>query len=319
MSLVLTGAYGFIGSRLARALLDKGREDLLLVDHHPYLASRSCARGLDTIPFIDRSKFLGELPSLKGVEAVLHLGACTDTGNHDQAYMWKMNTDYTKALWKWCTEKKVPLLYASSGATYGKGEEGYSDDHQDIPRYKPLNTYGKSKHEFDLWALAQKACPPHWWGLKFFNVYGFDENHKDRMASSIFHGYHEIKKTGKMTLFRSHKEGIADGEQKRDFVFVDDIVKLCLFCLEKNPPSGIYNCGTGTARSFLDLSKALFKALGQEHKIEWVDTPEKFRAGYQYFTQAEMGKMRKAGYKDPFHTIEDGVAQYVKWLQKNIA
>ncbi len=319
MSLVLTGAYGFIGSRLARALMDQGRKDLVLVDHPAYLSTRSCAKGLEKIPFMDRSKFLEGLSSLKGVEAVLHLGACTDTGNHDHDYMWKMNTDYTKALWNWCSEKKIPLLYASSGATYGKGEEGYSDDHKDIPRYKPLNTYGQSKHEFDLWALGQKSSPSHWWGLKFFNVYGFDENHKGRMASSIFHGFREIRKTGKMTLFRSHKEGIKDGEQKRDFVFVEDIVKLCLFCLQKKPASGIYNCGTGQARTFLDLSKAIFKSLGLEQKIEWVDTPEKFRAGYQYFTQADMGKMRKAGYQDPFHSIEDGVAQYVKWLQKNIS
>jgi ADP-L-glycero-D-manno-heptose 6-epimerase len=209
------------------------------------------------------------------------------------------------------------MVYASSGATYGRGEEGYSDAHVDIPRYKPLNVYGKSKHLFDLWALEQKTAPPRWYGLKFFNVYGMDENHKGRMASSIYHGFHEIKKTGKMTLFRSHKEGIADGEQKRDFIFVKDIVKLCLFCLEKNPPSGIYNCGTGEARTFLDLSKALFQALGLETKIDWVDTPEKFRAGYQYFTQAEMGKMRAAGYTAPFRSIEDGIQEYVGWLKSH--
>ena len=315
MSLLITGAYGFIGSRLALTLLEKGRQDLLLVDKPDYLSARSCTKGLESLSWIDREKLIGELPSLKGIEAVLHLGACTDTGNHDQAYMWKMNTDYTKALWNWCAEKRVPLLYASSAATYGKGDDGYSDDHKDIPKLKPLNVYGRSKHEFDLWALAQKSAPPKWWGLKFFNVYGMDENHKGRMASPIFHGFREIQKTGKMTLFRSHKEGVADGEQKRDFVFVDDIVKLCLFCREKNPPSGIYNCGTGEARTFLDLSKALFKAAGKEVKIDWVDTPEKFRAGYQYFTQADMGKMRKAGYADSFLPIEEGVAKYVNWLK----
>ena len=315
MSLLITGAYGFIGSDLVRALLQKGRQDLVISDS-PAHAGRSCVEGLEGIPFIDREKLFEGLPKLKGLSAVLHLGACTDTGNHDQAYMWKMNTDYTKKLWQWCSENKVPLLYASSGATYGKGEEGYSDEHRETHRYKPLNVYGKSKHEFDLWALEQKAAPPFWWGLKFFNVYGMDENHKGRMASPIFHGFREIQETGKQTLFRSHKEGIADGEQKRDFIFVDDIVKLCLFCAQKNPPSGIYNCGTGQARTFLDVSKALFKALGKEQKINWVDTPEKFRAGYQYFTQADMGKMRKAGYNEPFLPIEEGVARYVKWLQK---
>lgn len=319
MSLILTGAYGFIGARLARTLLEKGQKDLVLVDKPDYRSTRSCVKGLESLPLIDREKLFDELPHLKNVTAVLHLGACTDTGNHDQAYMWKMNTDYTRELWQWCAGQKIPLIYASSGATYGRGEEGYSDRHQDIPRYKPLNVYGKSKHEFDLWALAQKSDPPRWYGLKFFNVYGMDEGHKARMASPVFHGYNEIQKTGKMTLFRSHKDGIADGEQKRDFIFMDDIVKLCLFCLEKNPPSGIYNCGTGQARTFLDLSKALFKAVGKEVKIDWVDTPEKFRAGYQYFTQADMGKMRAAGYTDSFLPIEQGVAKYVEWLKSNKA
>lgn len=315
MTLLLTGAYGFIGARVAKTLLEKGQKDILLCDKPDYRNTRSCVKGLETLSFIDREKLLAGLPHLQNITAVLHLGACTDTGNHDQAYMWKMNTDYTKVLWQWCAEKKIPLVYASSGATYGRGEEGYSDDHKDIPKYKPLNVYGRSKHEFDIWALEQKAAPPRWYGLKFFNVYGFDENHKGRMASPIFHGFHEILKTGKQTLFRSHKEGIKDGEQKRDFIFVEDIVKLCLFCLEKNPTSGIYNCGTGRARTFLDVSYALFKAMGKESKIEWVDTPEKFRAGYQYFTQADMGKMKKAGYSEPFLSIEEGVARYVKWLQ----
>jgi ADP-L-glycero-D-manno-heptose 6-epimerase len=317
MSLLITGAYGFIAARLAHSLLDKDQEKLVFVDKPDYRMSRSCVKGLENLPLIDREKLFDELPKLKNITAVIHLGACTDTGNHDQQYMWKMNTDYTKTLWQWCSEKKIPLIYASSGATYGRGDEGYSDDHRDIPKYKPLNVYGRSKHEFDLWALKQKAAPSRWYGLKFFNVYGYDENHKGRMASPIFHGYHEIQKTGKQTLFRSHKEGVADGEQKRDFIFVDDIVKLILFCLDQKPPSGIYNCGTGQARTFLDVSKALFKALGLESKIEWVDTPEKFRAGYQYFTQADMGKMKAAGFSDTFLPIEDGVTKYVKWLKEN--
>jgi ADP-L-glycero-D-manno-heptose 6-epimerase len=317
MSIIVTGAYGFIGARVAKTLLAQGQKDLILVDKADYAKTRGCAAGLEPLTFIDRENFLEKLPHLNHVAAVIHLGACTDTGNHDKVYMWKMNTDYTKTIWQWCSEKKIPLVYASSGATYGRGEEGYSDDHADIPRYKPLNVYGQSKHEFDLWALEQKTAPIRWYGLKFFNVYGMDENHKGRMASPIFHGFHQIEDTGKMALFRSHKEGIADGEQKRDFVFVNDIVKLVLFCVEKNPPSGIYNCGTGQARTFLDLSKALFKSIGKEVNIDWTDTPEKFRKGYQYFTQADMTKMRKAGYTEPFCTIEEGVNQYVKWLQAN--
>lgn len=316
MAILITGAYGFIGSRLTQTLLEKGQKDLVLVDS-PAHSGRPCVKGLEKLPFIDRDQLFEKLSTLKNITAVIHLGACTDTGNHDQAYMWKMNTDYTKKLWQWCTEHKVPLVYASSGATYGRGEEGYSDAHADIPKYKPLNVYGRSKHEFDLWALEQKQAPPRWYGLKFFNVYGYDEGHKGRMASPIFHGYNEIKKTGKMTLFRSHKEGIKDGEQKRDFIFVEDIVKLCLFCLEKDPSSGIYNCGTGTARTFVDLAQALFKAIGKQTQIEWVDTPEKFRAGYQYFTEADMAKMKKAGYSSAFLPIEEGVARYVKWLQSH--
>jgi ADP-L-glycero-D-manno-heptose 6-epimerase len=316
MSLIITGAFGFIGARLSHRLLELGRKDLILVDKPDHLSVRSCAKGLESLPRIDREKFPGEWAGLPKIEAVVHLGACTDTGNHDQAYMWRMNTDYTKALWNRCVERNIPFLYASSGATYGRGDEGYSDAHSDIPRYKPLNVYGRSKHAFDLWALEQKTAPSRWYGLKFFNVYGMDENHKGRMASPVYHGYHEILKTGKQTLFRSHKEGVADGEQKRDFIFVDDIVQLCLFCLDQSPPSGVYNCGTGRARSFLDVSRALFRAVGREPRIEWVDTPEKFRAGYQYFTQADMGKMRRAGYLPGFMPLEEGVSRYVAWLEK---
>lgn len=315
MSLLITGAYGFIASRLVHTLLEQGQKDLILVDSPEYRSIRACVKGLESLPFINRENFLDDLSKLKNISAILHLGACTDTGNHDEAYMWKMNTDYTKKIWAWCSENKIPLVYASSGATYGKGEEGYSDDHRETARYKPLNVYGRSKHEFDLWALGQKTAPPRWYGLKFFNVYGPDESHKGRMASPIFHGFNEINKTGKQTLFRSHKEGIADGEQKRDFIFVDDIVNLCLYCLEKNPPSGIYNCGTGQARTFLDVSKAIFKAVGKEQKIDWVDTPEKFRPGYQYFTQADMTKMKKAGYNVRFLSIEEGIAKYVRFLK----
>ena len=211
------GAYGFIGARLAHQLLAQGQKDLLLADKADYALARSCVKGLESLPFLDREILLAKLPELSGVSAVIHLGACTDTGNHDQAYMWRMNTDYTKALWQWCAQKRIPLIYASSGATYGRGEEGYSDDHAELPKYHPLNVYGRSKHEFDLWALEQKGrATPCWYGLKFFNVYGMDENHKARMASPIFHGFHEIKKTGKQTLFQllAQRSRVRDGEQK---------------------------------------------------------------------------------------------------------
>ena len=314
MSLLITGACGFIGNRIVRTLLQQGKTDLILVDAPSYLHTRACAKGMDGIPFIDRAELFDRLPGLAGVDVVLHLGACTDTGQTDEAYMEKWNTGYTQQLWRWCAEKQIPLVYASSAATYGRGEHGYSDDHALIAGLQPLNLYGRSKHDFDLWALKESRTPPAWHGLKFFNVYGPGENHKDRMASTIYHGFHEIQKTGKMTLFKSHRDGIPDGQQKRDFVFVDDAVRLCLFCLERKPASGIYNCGTGEARSFLDLAHALFQALRLEPKIEWVPTPERFRSGYQYFTQADMSKARKAGYEAAFTSLEEGVAHYARWL-----
>jgi ADP-L-glycero-D-manno-heptose 6-epimerase len=315
MSLLVTGACGFIGSRIVRTLLQQGKTDLILVDARSYLHTRDCAKGMGGLPFVDRVELFDKVPGLAGVDAVLHLGACTDTGQTDEAYVEKWNTGYTQQVWRWCAAQNIPLVYASSAATYGRGEHGYSDDHALIARLQPLNLYGRSKHDFDRWALKESRTPPAWHGLKFFNVYGPGENHKNRMASTIYHGFHEIQKTGKMTLFKSHRDGIPDGLQKRDFVFVDDAVRLCLFCLEKKPASGIYNCGTGEARSFLDLAHALFQALGLEPKIEWVPTPERFRDGYQYFTQADMSKARKAGYDAEFTSLEEGVAKYVRWLR----
>ena len=315
MSLLVTGACGFIGSRVTRTLLQKGKKELILVDVPACLKDRDCAKGLEGLPFIDRAELFDKLPGLAGVEAVLHLGACTDTGQTDASYMETWNTGYTRKLWRWCAENKIPLVYASSAATYGRGEQGYSDDHARFAGLQPLNLYGRSKHDFDRWALNESRTPPVWHGLKFFNVYGPGEDHKDRMASTIYHGFHEIRKTGKMTLFKSHRDDVPDGQQKRDFVFVDDAVRFCLFCLERKPASGIYNCGTGEARSFLDLAHALFKALELEPRIEWVPTPERFRSGYQYFTQADMSKARKAGHSAPFTPLEEGVAQYVRWLR----
>jgi ADP-L-glycero-D-manno-heptose 6-epimerase len=316
MKVLLTGACGFIGSRLAKSLQEQKTDDLILSDA-PEHRSRVCFHGLENVSFEDRSKLLDRLESFKGVSGVYHLGACTDTGVTDEAYALKWNTDYTKALWKWCTTRGIPFVYASSAATYGRGEAGYSDDHATVEKLQPLNLYGKSKQWFDLWALDQKTAPPHWAGLKFFNVYGWGEGHKGRMASPVWHGYREIRDTGKQTLFRSHRSDIADGEQKRDFVFVNDIVELLQFHMKSKATNGLYNCGSGNARSFLDLSKALFAALGKEPKIEWMDTPEKYRNGYQYFTQADMSKTRAAGYQQKMTALEKGVSSYVAWLEKN--
>lgn len=292
---------------------------MILVDAGAYLHSRESAKGLGNLPFIDRAELFDRLPRLTGVDAVLHLGACTDTGQTDAAYMAQWNSGYTQHLWRWCTAQNIPLVYASSAATYGRGEQGYSDDHALVSRLQPLNLYGRSKHDVDCWALQESKTPPSWHGIKFFNVYGPGENHKNRMASTIYHGFHEIQNTGKMTLFQSHRDDIPDGQQQRDFVFVDDAVRLCLFCLERKPASGLYNCGTGHARSFLDLAHALFRAVELESRIEWVPTPERFRDGYQYFTQADMSKAAKSGHDMPFTSLEDGVARYVRWLREGPA
>jgi ADP-L-glycero-D-manno-heptose 6-epimerase len=316
MKILLTGACGFIGSRLTRILLERGDTDLMLVDAHSH-RDRSCFHGLEGIPFTDRADLLDRLPSLDGFDAVAHLGACTDTGVSDEAYVEKWNTGYTRALWAWCARRGLRFVYASSAATYGRGENGYSDDHALQEKLQPLNLYGKSKHRFDLWALSQNTPPPLWAGLKFFNVYGPGEDHKGRMASPIWHGYREIKRTGQQTLFKSHRADVSDGMQSRDFIFVDDIVDKVLFHLEGKAPSGLYNCGTGHAKTFMALSNALFSALGTAQKVQWVDTPEKYRAGYQYFTQADMAKSRAAGYGKSALSLEEGVARYVEYLNRS--
>jgi ADP-L-glycero-D-manno-heptose 6-epimerase len=317
MAILITGAYGFIGSQLAHQLLQTQEEELLLVDSFSNGRSRSCAQGLASVPFIDRDQFLDRLPRLTSIKIVFHLGACTDTGQTDENYLKKWNTDYTCTIFKWCTERQIPLIYASSAATYGSGEFGYSDDHARIFKLKPLNLYGQSKQDFDLWALQQPKTPPAWYGLKFFNVFGFDENHKGRMASTIYHGFHQIQTGKKMILFKSHRADIPDGQQKRDFIFIDDIVRLCCFFSKKRPASGIYNCGTGQARSFYDMALSLFKTLQVPVNIEWIPTPEKFRNGYQYFTQADMTKTRNVGFQDSFISLEEGIATYVQQLLKN--
>jgi ADP-L-glycero-D-manno-heptose 6-epimerase len=246
------------------------------------------------------------------VEFIFHIGAITDTAEFDRDKLLRMNTNYTKNIWKKCVDYQIPLVYASSAATYGMGEKGYEDDEAKIDQLKPLNPYGESKNEFDKWALAQKQKPFFWAGLKFFNVYGPNEYHKDRMASVVYHAYHQIRNTGTMKLFRSHRPDYADGEQKRDFVYVKDVTDVCYFFMQNRKNSGIYNVGSGKARTFLDLTRAVFKAMKKEEHIEFIDTPEDIRDKYQYFTEAKMEKLYgKAGYDKTFHTLEEGIHDYV--------
>ncbi len=215
-------------------------------------------------------------------------------------------------------EHRIPLVYASSAATYGAGELGYADSH-DLPfELKPLNPYGVSKNEFDKWALKQEDQPPFWAGLKFFNVYGPNEYHKERMASVIFHSFNQIKRDGVVKLFKSHRPDFADGQQLRDFVYVKDVLKVCYWLMEHRPASGLYNLGTGKARSFADLVKATFTGLDLPARIEYIDMPEDIRDKYQYFTEAKMEKLRAAGYKNAFYSLEEGVVDYVRnYLAKN--
>jgi ADP-L-glycero-D-manno-heptose 6-epimerase len=223
----------------------------------------------------------------------------------------RLNLDYSIALWKVCTAQQIPLVYASSAATYGNGEHGYVDSHDIVSELQPLNPYGVSKNEFDIWALAQTQTPPSWTGVKFFNVYGPNEYHKGRMASVIFHAYNQIKTNSKVKLFRSHNPKYKDGEQIRDFIYVQDIVSICMWLMQHHPANGLYNAGTGHARTFKDLVTAIFNTLNIPVDIEFIDTPLDIRDKYQYFTEADMNKVLTAGYTTPFHTLEDGVKEYV--------
>jgi ADP-L-glycero-D-manno-heptose 6-epimerase len=246
------------------------------------------------------------------VEFIFHLGARTDTTEFNKDVFDLLNLNYSKKVWNACCEYQIPLVYASSAATYGAGALGYDDEEAIIPLLKPLNPYGESKNDFDIWALEQTAKPFFWAGLKFFNVYGPNEYHKGRMASVIFHAYNQIKEKGRLALFRSHNPDYADGEQMRDFIYVKDVVDVCLFLMHHRKNSGIYNLGSGQARTFLDLALNTFDAMGVEANIDFVDTPETIRDTYQYFTQANMSKLRAIGYDKPFYTLEEGVKDYVQ-------
>lgn len=314
--IVVTGAAGFIGSCMVRRLLDAGYEDVLVVDDFGRPDKNRNLEGKKIWGEVHRNNFIRWFErNHADVDAVIHLGARTDTTEMDTRIFDELNLEYSKAVWMMCCAFDKPLLYASSAATYGLGELGYTDDHSLIPQLKPLNPYGQSKQDFDVWVLQQIAAgvaPPHWAGFKFFNVYGPNEYHKGRMASVIFHTCRQIKATGAMKLFRSHRSDYRDGEQSRDFIYVKDVVDLLLFFLEKKPADGIYNLGTGKARTFLDLAKGTFHAMGLEPEISFVDTPIDIRDTYQYFTEADMSKARAAGYQQPFFGLEEGIEDYVQ-------
>ncbi|MFZ4414599.1 MAG: ADP-glyceromanno-heptose 6-epimerase [Bacteroidales bacterium] len=311
--IVITGAAGFIGSCMISKLNENGISDIVIVDD---FSNAEKNKNLEMKIFsekIHRNDFFEWIEKKHAtIDFIIHIGARTDTAEFDEAIFNELNLNYTKKIWADCCTYNIPLIYASSAATYGMGEFGYSDEHAIVEKLKPLNPYGESKNNFDKWALQQTTQPPFWAGLKFFNVYGPNEYHKSRMASVIFHTFNQVNEEGNVKLFRSHRSDFKDGMQLRDFVYVKDLVSVIYFLMKNKPESAIYNLGTGTARAFLDLAKATFKSMNKAENIEFIDTPLDIRDKYQYFTEAKMDKLRNAGYLNPFYSLEEGINDYVR-------
>ena len=311
--IVLTGVAGFISSCLLSKLNAIEISNVILVDDFSKNEKQNNLKGKEFQKKIERSEFISWFEKNgHEVSFVFHLGARTDTTEFDARIFEELNINFSKAIWNCCTKFSIPLVYASSAATYGMGEFGYDDHHHLVNQLKPLNPYGESKNDFDKWALIQEKQPPFWAGLKFFNVYGPNEYHKGRMASVIFHAFNQIKETGLMKLFRSHHADYSDGEQMRDFVYVMDVVEVCLFLYHNHVDNGLYNLGSGKARTFKDLVKATFAAMNMPEQISFIDTPIDIRDKYQYFTEANMNKLLSAGFTKDFHTLEEGVQDYVQ-------
>lgn len=320
MSVIVTGGAGFIGSCIVRMLNDMEIEDITIVDHVCETDKWINMRNKKYTEYINRDEFLEKLPEYAGkVTHVIHMGACSATTERDFDFLYKNNLEYSKRLWNFCTENQISFIYASSAATYGDGTEGF-DDRDDIKRLRPLNGYGYSKQLFDLWVEKQEKTPKQHVGFKFFNVYGPNEYFKGTMASVIFHTFNDVRKTGKKGLFKSYKEGYADGGQLRDFIYVKDICKVVQFMMKHPDVSGLFNLGTGKARSFYDLAIATFNAMEVEPNIEFIEMPEALRGKYQYYTQANMEKLRNVGYTEEFYSLEDGAKDYVQnYLMKDCA
>lgn len=310
--IIVTGAEGFIGSCLVAGLNEQGYHDLVLVDDFSHTDRALNLEGKKFSQKVNRQSFFTWLDENEHlVQFVFHIGARTDTTEKDEIIFKELNLDFSKQLWNACVTYGLPLVYASSAATYGNGEQGY-DDMGNLDSLDPMNPYGRSKNDFDKWALSQESKPYFWAGLKFFNVYGPNEYHKGRMASVILHAYRQIIETGKVRLFRSHRNDYKDGEQKRDFIYVKDLVRVCLYLMLDRKHCGLYNLGTGHARSWNDLAAAIFTSMQLTPQIEYIDIPEDIRETYQYFTEAKMEKLKAAGYTQPFLTIEEGVDDYIK-------
>ena len=311
--IIVTGAAGFIGSCLVRKLNNEGFTHLVLADDFSDELKNRNLEGKQFIEKVHRKELMSWTEkNHQLVDFIFHIGARTDTTEFDTAIFDELNLNYSKNLWEKCVKFQIPFIYASSAATYGMGEFGFEDNHEIVEKLKPLNPYGQSKNEFDKWVLMQIECPPFWAGFKFFNVFGPNEYHKSRMASVVFHAFNQIKETGEMKLFKSHKIEYKDGEQLRDFIYVKDVCDVLFFMMKHKKDSGIYNLGIGKARTFNDLADATFSALNKIRNISFIDTPEDIREKYQYFTQGDMQKLKSIGYKKPVSTLENGVKDYVK-------
>lgn len=313
MMLVVTGAAGFIGScQLAYLAESFPQAQLVAVDEMATSAKAPNLEGKDVSHFIHRSVFHEWLAANAGqVDAVFHLGARTDTTEQDHRIFDELNLEYSQKLWNLCTRHQIPLLYASSAATYGGGEHGYSDAHHWVQKLQPLNPYGESKNNFDKWVLSQKETPPQWAGFKFFNVFGPNEFHKGRMASVVYHTFNQIQEHGKMKLFKSHRPDFQHGHQARDFVYILDVLKMINWIHSQNPANGLYNIGSGVANTFLDLVHFTFEAMDRHPQIEFIDTPEDIRNSYQYYTCADMSKLKSAGYPIEPYAFKEAISEYV--------
>ena len=311
--IIVTGAAGFIGSVLVGKLNSLDKSNLILVDDFSNGEKNKNLHDKQFTQQINRSEFIEWfMKNAESVSEFYHIGARTDTTEFNVEIFNELNLNYTKDLWNICTENSIPFVYASSAATYGMGEFGFEDNHDIIDDLVPLNPYGESKNDFDKWALKQKSYPPFWVGFKFFNVYGPNEFHKSRMASVIFHAVNQISVTNGMKLFKSHNPKYKDGEQLRDFVYVKDVVEVLTFMMESKKKSGIYNLGSGKARTFKALVEATFSAMNIKSNISYIATPIDIRDKYQYFTEADMQKLQTVGYKKSFTNLEDGVKDYVQ-------
>ena len=315
--ILVTGAAGFIGARFVESCNQRGTP-VVSVDLRVHFEERGEFSGLDFGPIVDRKELFQWLRDTQPeIAAIVHLGACSSTTETRLDYLNEVNVEFSKRLFEWATEQRVPMVYASSAATYGDGRVGFEDDESRIPKLQPLNPYGRSKQEFDLWVLERERegkTPPSWAGFKFFNVYGFGERHKGAQASVVVHAFDQIESTGRVRLFRSHRDDFADGEQSRDFIFVGDVIEVLHFALAAPIPRGIFNLGSGKARSFLDLTRAVFSALGRTEAIDWIDTPEAIRDNYQYFTEASMRRLHDEGWDSSATELEEGVRRTVERL-----